>query len=263
MAFKLQLTDEMIRFFRSPTLADADAGCLIRLLIDIADGNGIPDKIPQPLTYVIPIFSGQIESFRESYERKLKLNADRVNQYRRKDVSRITSVTGITEHYTALQALQPLQSITDTRNACNACHSLNQTNTDQTRPDQSKSIQNKPNGNDPTERTDGIPDGINSYDDIFNSAFNPVDMAIMVCNESNPRIAAAGYIKQIKRIGDQAFRVELAAFWGELSAGEEPDHRGRAFSSRLKAVGDYDEAEAEAARRACADLNSGDAEGNT
>jgi hypothetical protein len=98
MAFKLQLTDEMIGFFRTQSLQDVDAGRLIRLLIDASLEMPLPDQIPQPLTHVLQIFLGQIESFRAHYKQKAQNNADRQRRHREDlssvgDVSRVTGVT--------------------------------------------------------------------------------------------------------------------------------------------------------------------------
>ena len=69
-------------------------------------------------------------------------------------------------------------------------------------------------------------------------------------------MAAAGYVKQINRIGEDAFRTVLAAFWGEIQSGEEPNNRGAAFNARLKQQRDFDPEDAEAARVAVAALNT-------
>lgn len=193
MAFKLQLTDEMIRFFRMPQLSDGDAGRLIRLLIDAAEGQPLSAEVPQHLAFTLPIFLGQIEAFREKYKRKVEGNAERVRRHRSK-------------------SKEP--------------------------------------------ESDGRPDGIDSYDHIFDPRNDPVAMAVELCQESRPRMAAAGYARQRARIGDDAFRAVLATFWGEIRAGEEPRNRGAAFSARLKEQADFDPQEAEAARKAVAALNA-------
>lgn len=90
MAFKLQLTDEMIRFFREENITDTDAGKLIRLLIDIADEQPIPKNIPQPFTYTLPIFQGQIESFRAKYLQRIAANAQRQRRFREAKAQRDT-----------------------------------------------------------------------------------------------------------------------------------------------------------------------------
>ena len=69
-------------------------------------------------------------------------------------------------------------------------------------------------------------------------------------------MAAAGYVKQLNRIGEDAFRTVLAAFWGEIQSGEEPNNRGAAFTARLKQQRDFDPEDAEAARVAVAALNT-------
>lgn len=151
MAFKLQLTDEMISFFRSSAVEDADAGRLIRLLIDVADELPLPEIVPQPLTYTLPIFIGQIETFRRNYNQKSKANAERQARFREKqdvppDMSR---VTGVTERYEALQSVtqrygalrnvtgvtecyEALPSVTECDNARNALIIPNHTTPSQT-----------------------------------------------------------------------------------------------------------------------------------
>ena len=103
-----------------------------------------------------------------------------------------------------------------------------------------------------TDRTDRRPVGVNSYDDIYDPANNPIDIALTICQEEKPRMAAAGYIRQYQRIGDNAFRVELASYWGELEAGEIPRNRGSALMARLQRIEDYNAEEAAEARRLCA-----------
>ena len=233
MGFKLQLTDEMIRFIRQPSLSHEHAGVLVRLLIDVAEGKDLPDDIPQPLTYTLPIFAGQIEAFRESYLRKIAQSAERVRRCREKEMKRITSVTDVTS----------VTSVTCVTDTCNACNAPNQTKPDQTKPDQFN-----PSG---TDRTDRRPIGVNSYDDIYDPANNPIDIALTICQEQKPRMAAAGYIRQYQRIGDNAFRVELASYWGELEAGEIPRNRGSALMARLQRIEDYNPEEAAEVRRLC------------
>ena len=84
MAFKLQITDEMVKFFRSSFLSDSDAGKLIRLLLDKTDGIDSVSDIPQPLTYVLPVFCGQIDRFRQEYERK----RDQATERKRRQLDR-------------------------------------------------------------------------------------------------------------------------------------------------------------------------------
>jgi len=61
--------------------------------------------------------------------------------------------------------------------------------------------------------------------------------AATYCDEADPVRATFAFKKAIGRIGPEAFREELAAFVQEIEAGgEEPDNRGAAFMSRLKAI---------------------------
>ncbi len=258
MAFKLQLTDEMIRFFRTPQISDADAGCLIRLLIDAAEERELPATIPQPLTFTLPIFLGQVEAFRENYKRKVEGSAERMRRHREKesdDDSEMLRATGVAtrnRRNNAQQALQRATGVTE-RNAHGYAFSY-QTRPDQNKPEQTESS-SRPFGRF-QEGADGRPVGIESYDQIFDGRNDPVEMALELCQESRPRMAAAGYVKQLHRIGEDAFRTVLAAFWGEIEAGEEPRNRGAAFTARLKEQADFDPLDAEAARVAVAALNT-------
>lgn len=269
MAFKLQLTDEMIRFFRTPQISDADAGCLIRLLIDAAEEQPLPAAVPQPLTFTLPIFLGQIEAFRENYKRKVEGSAERMRRHRQKeseddDMLRVTSVATRNKRNMRNNAQQALQRATGAtgateRNAHGYAFSY-QTRPDQNKPEQTESS-SRPFGRF-QEGADGRPVGIESYDQIFDGRNDPVEMALELCQESRPRMAAAGYVKQLHRIGEDAFRTVLAAFWGEIEAGEEPRNRGAAFNARLKEQRDFDPEDAEAARVAVAALKTKPGEDN-
>lgn len=229
MSFKLQLTDEMIGFIRSESLSDADAGRLIKLLIDAAEERPPPETVPQPLTYTLPIFLAQIEKFRDAYNQRVASNAERQRRFQERRRN---------------NALDALSGVSDVSNA----------KPDHTRPQQNKP--NVPSGHSSVRNAVGrSPVGVDSYDDIWNPESNPVDLALHVCDEGNPRMAAAGFIREIRRIGDTAFRSELAVFWSELNAGENPRNRGAAFSARLKRLPNYNAAETAAAQRACAALN--------
>lgn len=59
--------------------------------------------------------------------------------------------------------------------------------------------------------------------------------AATFCKEADPNWAVATYKKAIRVIGPEAFRAELDTFVAEVEAGEEPESRGKAFTSRLNA----------------------------
>ena len=76
---------------------------------------------------------------------------------------------------------------------------------------------------------------IADYPDIWDLNNDPVKMASSLCRENDAR-SRGGFGNQMKRVGDQAFRIALAAFFGEIRAGEEPRRRGSALMARLKAL---------------------------
>ena len=101
---------------------------------------------------------------------------------------------------------------------------------------------------------------INSYEDVCNPDADLVELSINLCDDEKRGVAAAGYRRQLERIGDTAYRQLLATFWSELKAGEEPRNRGAALMARLKKVTETDAAEAEEARRVIAALGDQGAE---
>ena len=235
MAFKLQLTDEMIGFLRLESLSDADAGALIRLLIDAADGLPPPASVPQPLTHVLSIFRGQVAAFRASYDKKASENIARQKRFQQRKRA------GTNNAHNALDALDGVSN----------AHNANNT------PYHNKPYQNKSSHSSDTsvpsvsdEWTDGT-NGVDSYDDIFDTRRDAALLALTICRETNPTLSRHAYIKQHARLGDAVFRDVLARFWAELKAGEEPNNRGAVLMSRLKACPDVDLAEVEEARRAC------------
>ena len=306
MSFKLQMTDEMTRFIRdSDRLTDADAGRLIRMLLDVADGIPVRGSIPQPLTHTLPIFVGQIERFRASYERSKASALERKRRSRERiaalfgsrgvvdgDVSlsrvtavtpramrdtsesasrasRVTAVTGVTRasRVTSVTAVTPR----DRRDHCDERENSN-----------ASSLASSPRSSIPHhtipdhESTDSTLDaparerahtrgrsesesgrvGIDRYEDCHDLSRDPVELAVAFCLEDDPKKARRSYRRQFTRIGEYAFRQELARFWGEVNAGEEPRNRGAAFTARLKTIESYDAEEASAARKAIDELSS-------
>ena len=60
------------------------------------------------------------------------------------------------------------------------------------------------------------------------------DYAADFCGETKQPRTVAAFKRVLNIIGPEAFRSELAAFAGEVAAGEEPRNRGAAFMARLK-----------------------------
>lgn len=61
-----------------------------------------------------------------------------------------------------------------------------------------------------------------------------VNFATEFCRDADRTRAIFGYKAVISKIGKEAFKSELIAFFGEVEAGEEPRNRGAAFMARLK-----------------------------
>lgn len=59
-------------------------------------------------------------------------------------------------------------------------------------------------------------------------------LALWFCMEEGNDLARKIYRGTIRRAGAAAFRQELAEFVSEVSAGEEPDSRGKAFMARAR-----------------------------
>lgn len=73
------------------------------------------------------------------------------------------------------------------------------------------------------------------YSEIFSIPERKLaDWASTFCGDKNRKRGAAGFQNRLKEIGPDAFRSILAAFVGEVEAGEEPDNRGSALQARMK-----------------------------
>ena len=313
MSFKLQMTDEMTRFIRdSDRLTDADAGRLIRMLLDVADGIPVRGSIPQPLTHTLPIFVGQIERFRASYERSKASALERKRRSRERiaalfgsrgvvdgdgslsrvtavtprdmrdtsesasRASRVTAVTGVTgaSRVTRVTAVTPrdMRDHCDERensNASSLASSPRSSIPHHTIPDHESTdstlvapARERAHTRGRSESESGRV-GIDRYEDCHDLSRDPVELAVAFCLEDDPKKARRSYRRQFTRIGEYAFRQELARFWGEVNAGEEPRNRGAAFTARLKTIETFDAEEAGKARQAIAALSWQNQEENT
>ena len=319
MSFKLQMTDEMTRFIRdSDRLTDADAGRLIRMLLDVADGIPVRGSIPQPLTHTLPIFVGQIERFRASYERSKASALERQRRSRERiaalfgsrgvvdgdeSLSRVTAVTPRDMRDTSESASRAsrVTSVTprDMRDTSESASRASRVTAvtprdmrdhcDERENSNPSSLASSPRSSIPHHT---IPDhestdstlvaparerahtrgrsesesgrvGIDRYEDCHDLSRDPVELAVAFCLEDDPKKARRSYRRQFTRIGEYAFRQELARFWGEVNAGEEPRNRGAAFTARLKTIETFDAEEAGKARQAIAALSRQNQEENT
>lgn len=299
MSFKLQMTDEMTRFIRdSDRLTDADAGLLIRFLLDAADGIPLRGRIPQPLTHTLPIFIGQIEYFKASYERKKVQALERQRKRRERldalavtrdkrdkrdsgdDPSRVTSVTRVTTRDSRDDDLSRVTSVTrvttrdnrdarESENVADGSLERRHTTPHHTIPDHESTdstlvapARERAHTRGRSESESGRV-GIDRYEDCHDLSRDPVELAVAFCLEDDPKKARRSYRRQFTRIGEYAFRQELARFWGEVNAGEEPRNRGAAFTARLKTIETFDAEEAGKARQAIAALSRQNQEENT
>ena len=73
---------------------------------------------------------------------------------------------------------------------------------------------------------------ISDYPDIFRSESDPIDLAINLTGDQQPQ-SIGGWRKQLRRIGEPAFRRVLAEFWGE-SKQTEFRNPGAVLSAKLK-----------------------------
>ena len=69
-----------------------------------------------------------------------------------------------------------------------------------------------------------------------------VRLAAAICGESKSAYTRNTFQARYRVIGDHAFRSEVASFFAELHAGEEPARRGKALTARLTALMEATEA---------------------
>lgn len=248
MSFKLQITDEMARFFRDrDSLSDADAGKLIRFLLDAAEEIELPERIPQPLTYSLPIFVGQIERFRFQYERKKQMALERQRIRRERLSGSVTRDTRDTRDERDKRDKRDERDKRDT--ACHANTIPYHTISDHGSTEPKPNARARPGSE--SDRFGGI-----DYQSIYDPSNDVVSLAVEFCNENNPLSARRAFQRQLTRISDAVFRGEFATYWAEIMAGEEPNSRGAAFMARLKRIEDCDASESESAKQAIAALNN-------
>ena len=262
MAFHLLFTEDMTRCLLEDLQDRKERGDMITYLLEAAEGHPPPphENVAPHLVGVLKVFRRQIETLRRTYEEKTAADTERKRRHRAEKrgepppVPPVPPVPQDTQDNAGHHAVPPVPRRREEKG-------------------REENLNRSYRSDDRSERSETRTDGTNarsdkrffSSEEIFDPRNNPVDLALDLCNETNRGMAAAGYIKQLNRIGDTAFREIVNQHSSELKAQEEPRNRGAALMAKMKKCPDceaeraYDPAEddpAEVSRLSAASLAS-------